>query len=392
MTVHRRDILSLLAGEIGPQCAEFNKKLTSLTQFDTHVEMHFSDSTTASAQIVIGADGIHSQVRKCMLPDGHPAASPVFANGGVYRAIIPMKDMISILGETRARTGQIMVGPEGYLIRYPISGGDAVNVGFWRRHPEPWPYQPSNSINHTDTNTEPEPENTNKWIIPNQYPQLLHNWRHWGATAKKIIDLAPPDVAFWGSFHHGNALEHYSSGRVAVLGDAAHSMTPHQGAGAGQAIEDAYVLGEILAEIYGKFSSESSSGSDSSPLSQTGQERSSYPETNQHNTQHDPPSAQTITAALRAYSAIRQPRAQKVLETSHEAMEKWAGFYNSPQTQTQTHEETVKGNHEEIREPTKSEIEAFKAWLDSNFKWIWNDDVLGQGGRAKKILAEHRSQ
>lgn len=55
------------------------------------------------------------------------------------------------------------------------------------------------------------------------------------------------EPAIWALFDHAPAPTYYE-GRVAILGDAAHASTPHQGAGAGQALEDALIMCELLAD------------------------------------------------------------------------------------------------------------------------------------------------
>lgn len=83
----------------------------------------------------------------------------------------------------------------------------------------------------------------------------------------------------WALFEHPPAPTYYE-GRLCLLGDAAHASTPHQGAGAGQAIEDAFVLSSLLGQVT---------------------------------------SAANITQAFKAYDAVRRPRSQRVVTTSKEA-------------------------------------------------------------------------
>lgn len=310
MTCHRKELLSMLVQAAEPMRKEFNRKLVSLRQCGDVVEMTFADGTTATASLVIGADGIHSTVRKMLVPAADPRGIPSHASAGVWRAMLTPAALVPILGEERAHTGHITVGPDGYVIMYPVSQGTAMSIGFWQRHPDPW------------TNRD--------WILPNQRTQLLEAFRDWGGAMQSVMALCPDTTAYWATHHHGAALERYYDGRVVVMGDAAHSMSPHQGAGAGQAVEDAYVLGEVLATL------------------------------------GPSPKDSAVQAALQAYSSIRQPRAQKILETSAMASDRWSDAYAETMTETG--------------------MQKFRDWAATNWKWIWEDDIVGQAERAKREM------
>ena len=58
-----------------------------------------------------------------------------------------------------------------------------------------------------------------------------------------------PDPSQWAIFEQPH-ISTFTHSRIAILGDAAHASTPHQGAGAGQAIEDAHMLSELLADSH----------------------------------------------------------------------------------------------------------------------------------------------
>jgi salicylate hydroxylase len=89
-----------------------------------------------------------------------------------------------------------------------------------------------------------------------------------------------PDPSQWAIFEHPH-ISTFRRSRVAILGDAAHASTPHQGAGAGQAIEDAHVLAELLGDSRVR-------------------------------------TAQDVIAAFKAYDEIRRPRSQRVVTSSKE--------------------------------------------------------------------------
>lgn len=134
--------------------------------------------------------------------------------------------------------------------------------------------------------------------------------------------MEKPDV--WALFDHPPAPT-YFNGRLALLGDAAHASTPHQGAGAGQAIEDAFILSNLLGQV---------------------------------------DSVANIEQAFRAYDAIRRPRSQKVVTTSREA----ALLY-------EFQDDELGGDLEKIRQR-----------LQTRYNWIWDEDLERQLRDAQKIM------
>jgi salicylate hydroxylase len=135
-----------------------------------------------------------------------------------------------------------------------------------------------------------------------------------------------PSTSQWALFEHPDISTFYKS-RVAILGDAAHASTPHQGAGAGQAIEDAHVLAELLAD----------------------------------------PSVSTPEHAKRAfcaYDAVRRPRSQRVVASSKENAEIMCLSY----------------------EGIGDDAEKLKQTWRERFKWLWDIDLQGQVEAARTVM------
>ncbi|MBA2462283.1 MAG: FAD-dependent monooxygenase, partial [Actinobacteria bacterium] len=83
-------------------------------------------------------------------------------------------------------------------------------------------------------------------LAPDPHGFLLERTRDWTAPGHKVIAATPPDAVTCAEVVAREPLERWTDGRVALLGDAAHAMTPFTGQGACQAIEDAVVLAECL--------------------------------------------------------------------------------------------------------------------------------------------------
>ncbi|KAL0565839.1 hypothetical protein V5O48_016176 [Marasmius crinis-equi] len=143
------------------------------------------------------------------------------------------------------------LGKQGYVLAYPISQGKLINfVAFTCRH----------DLENTKFN--------GPWVSVTDKSYFASHFSHWEPECvEKPLQWA---------IHTVRPLRSYVSGRVALMGDAAHAMTPHQGSGAGQAIEDGYILAALLG----------------------------HPRTTREN----------VHRALRIYDEIRRPLAQGVME------------------------------------------------------------------------------
>ena len=185
----------------------------SLAQDDSGVEASFSDGTNGRYDLVIGADGINSQIRELVFPD---APAPVFAGQGVWRYNFPCPEGLDALC--------VFEGPIGMGL-VPI-GPDLMYMYV----------------------TTPEPGNP-------RYPT-----EGLAAVMRDKLKNAPPRIAELAATISDDEGVVYKplywqmldgdwyNGRVILIGDAAHATTPHLGQGAGMAIEDSVVLAETLGD------------------------------------------------------------------------------------------------------------------------------------------------
>jgi salicylate hydroxylase len=107
--------------------------------------------------------------------------------------------------------------------------------------------------------------------------------------------LAKANPVRWGLFHHIATTSYYRD-RICILGDSAHASMPFQAAGAAQGLEDALVLSNVLAEL-----AKSPAGGATRGAGPGGEDQT-----------------REIRAGLRAYDAVRRPRAQEQLEKAYE--------------------------------------------------------------------------
>ena len=177
----------------------------------------FADGTTATADVVIGADGIHSVLQGLVVPP----AEPVFSGVVAYRGLVPRPQ------ECPAGTMRMWVGEGRHFLVFPVRAGQLLNyVGFVS----------------SDTAVR------ESWSAPGDPVALAAYFEGWDPVIGKVIAAisGPGGSGFqWGMYDRA-PLPRWSSGRLTLLGDAAHPMLPHLGQGVNQALEDAVTLAALL--------------------------------------------------------------------------------------------------------------------------------------------------
>ncbi|GKT87587.1 mannitol 1-phosphate dehydrogenase [Colletotrichum tofieldiae] len=227
-SIHRAHFLDELVKLLPDGIAKFGKRAVAYEDDGTHVLLKFQDGTTVTHDAVIACDGIKSKLRCVMLGDNNPASRAVFSGKYAYRGLIPMEEAEQLLGDELARNSQVYFGRHGHILTFSIAKGKIMNVVAFRSADE-W--------------------KSNDWVVSVKKEDMLKDFEGWGEKSQKIIQMMQkPDV--WALFDHPPSPTYYQ-GRVCLLGDAAHASTPHKGSGAGMAIEDAYVLGNLLGLIGG---------------------------------------------------------------------------------------------------------------------------------------------
>lgn len=218
--VHRAHLHRALLERLPSGVCFLGHRLERLSEHEDGVELVFSDGTVHHADLVIGADGIHSTVRRSLMRD-----APVFSGLGVYRGLLPTARLGPVLRDHRVR---LWLGPEGHLVCYPVDGGRLL------------------SFAATIPSSAAEGES---WTAPGDPADLLKRFGHWHAPAAEIATVAASQERVWRwSLYDREPVRTWTTGRVAVLGDAAHPMLPFAAQGASQAVEDAVDLAACLVE------------------------------------------------------------------------------------------------------------------------------------------------
>ena len=256
--IHRAIFLHQLISLVPQEMVRFGKRAVTVEETSNGVQIKFEDGSEASASAAVGCDGVKSNIRKMVLGKEDPAAYPFFTGKYAYRGLIPMNKAVDLLGDELARNSIIWTGRQGHVITYPIEKGEIMNMAAYK------------------TKRDGKWDNEH-WVLTQDRKDMEDDYADWGDSVKKIASLMEkPDV--WAIFDYPPAKSYYK-GRTCLSGDAAHASTPHLGAGAGMAIEDAYIMASLLAEI------EDEKG---------------------------------IEGAFRAFDAVRRPRTQKLVSMSRE--------------------------------------------------------------------------
>ena len=133
-SVHRAHFLDGLVSLIPQEQYSFGKKVVSLTRDDKtgNVKLSFADGTTARSSVVIGCDGIKSNVRPMLLGESDAAAHAEFTGKYAYRGLVSMETAQSAVGEYKAQNSQMYMGYNGHVLTFPIENGKTMNVVAFR--------------------------------------------------------------------------------------------------------------------------------------------------------------------------------------------------------------------------------------------------------------------
>jgi len=224
LTLHRGTLQRLLATAVPPECIQLNHRLIGLSDEPAGVRLHFEKGDDIVASVVAGVDGVHSTARRYVCGDVAAAHSGEIG----FRGVIPVAKSRDLPNPASLH---IWCGPGTHVVHYGMDRGELVNLLAV--------YKPDRLPEWTRFSDR----------IPATRDQALNIFAAY-SWDRRILDLVrniEGDMSFWALVELPR-LPRWSRGRVMLLGDAAHAPLPHQGQGAGLAIEDAYALGALLAK------------------------------------------------------------------------------------------------------------------------------------------------
>ncbi|KAF8532313.1 hypothetical protein JB92DRAFT_3104109 [Gautieria morchelliformis] len=283
--LHRAQFINLLVDLLSQTkraTTHFGKRCLAYTERDAEknhqdgaakdlIRLQFTDGSSAACDVLVGCDGIKSAVRgqlmrgnQAPLPDASPSPDSSITYPGTrfsgtvaYRALVKPDDLRAVAGEHSAMTVRKM-----HLVSYPVAGGKFINLIAYCSDPSlqaEWEKGP--------------------WVVEVEQEEILHQYRDFEPEVQALIKCAGKSSRW--AMYDLEPLQFWSRGRVTILGDAAHAMTPFIGSGGGQVIEDVYVLARLLGSSLA--------------------------------------TRNTLPSVLRGYEQVRMPRANKVIMCTRES-------------------------------------------------------------------------
>jgi salicylate hydroxylase len=219
--IHRGDLHSALLDavlKLDAKAIVLNSKVVGMEEDSASARIHFADNSSLRAELVIGADGIKSVVRKHVIgPD-----QPVFTGQVAWRCTVPTS-----LIKPELRTdilSTIWCGPKNHAVTYYLRRGELLNfVGCVER-----------------------PDEEESWTISRPWEELSADYFGWHPMVRAIIESVDRSQCFRWALNNRLPSMTWSSARVTMLGDAVHATLPYMAQGAAMAIEDAAVLARAI--------------------------------------------------------------------------------------------------------------------------------------------------
>ena len=216
--VHRADLIGLLlagAQEVGVDLRLLNR-VTSVDLTGAQPVLVMEDGTRQEADLLIGADGLHSPTRAAL----NGKVAPFFTHQVAWRAVVP--------GDGGAAVAEVHMGAGRHLVSYPLRGGTLRNIVAVEER-RTWADE--------------------SWTLRDDPIELRLAFKDFSPRVRGWLDMIE-DVYLWGLFRHPVAAvwqRALPGGGVAILGDAAHPTLPFLAQGASMGLEDAWVLAASLA-------------------------------------------------------------------------------------------------------------------------------------------------
>jgi salicylate hydroxylase len=214
--MHRADLVDMLAAALPAGVVRTGHRCTGLTQDGHTARVSFANGAFVEADVVIAADGIHSELR----PFVFPSSQPTFSGSVAYRGLVPHERV----ADWPVDRWQMWLGTGRHFLAFPVRAGKLINyVGF----------VPTDEVMKES------------WSAPGDPEVLRREFAGWDPRIDQL--LSNVQITFRWALYDREPLPVWTRDRLSLLGDAAHPMLPHLGQGANQSIEDGIALATILA-------------------------------------------------------------------------------------------------------------------------------------------------
>ena len=219
--IHRSDLhrsLFEVVRDIDPGAIVLNAKAVAVEEDANSASVHLEDGTLQRSELLVGADGIKSVVRKHVIG----ADGPVFTGQVAWRCTVPISRIAPELRTDIVST--IWCGPRNHAVTYYLRNGELLNfVGCVER-----------------------PQEDESWTAKRPWRELDEDYSGWHPMVRAVIDKVDRDKCFRWALNNRKPSMVWSTPRITMLGDAVHATLPYMAQGAAMAIEDAAVLTRAL--------------------------------------------------------------------------------------------------------------------------------------------------
>jgi salicylate hydroxylase len=214
--MHRADLVDFLAKVLPAGVVHTGHRGIAFEQSGDVAKVSFANGAVAEADVVVAADGIHSELR----PYVFPPSRPVFHGSVAYRGVLARER----IPDWPSDAWLMWLGKGKHFLPFPVRAGLLINyVGF----------------------VPADQEMKESWSAPGDPDVLRSEFAGWEPRIERL--LRQVQATFRWALYDREPLPGWSKGRLTLLGDAAHPMLPHLGQGANQSIEDGMALATILA-------------------------------------------------------------------------------------------------------------------------------------------------
>ena len=218
LALHRADLLAILAGALKTTEIRTGMRAVSVESRAKNAVARFADGSEIEADIVVGADGIHSVVRNSLFGADVPRFTGCICWRGMAAADAVPRDI-------NIADGTMWMGPHGHVVHYPVRRGELLNI-----------------VAHFDSDGWTE----ESWTRECDVSEPVTTYAAWHTDLRRVF----PCSTRWykWALYDRDPLLHWNKGRATLLGDSAHAMLPYLGQGAAMAMEDGVVLAAMIAK------------------------------------------------------------------------------------------------------------------------------------------------
>jgi salicylate hydroxylase len=215
--MHRADLVEMLAAALPPGIVNTGHRCSGFEQTGDMARVSFANGAIVEGDVIIAADGIHSELQRYVTPPSRP----VFHGSVAYRGVLAHRR----IPHWPTDSWLMWLGKGKHFLTFPVRAGELINyVGF----------------------VPADQEMKESWSAPGDPDVLRREFAGWDPRIGSL--LSQVEATFRWALYDREPLPTWTQGRLTLLGDAAHPMLPHLGQGANQSIEDGMALATILAQ------------------------------------------------------------------------------------------------------------------------------------------------